>query len=136
MPKFDSVRSRRKSSGEIELHIGGSLCASQRGAKDFQADFSLPQSGPKAGLRGAGSGRLRVVRKVKVIGSAHIPKCIHQNDSGEPRAVLGGGFHFGLILLVNFRAQQLRGFFEFLNAASQICSTWCRGDGRGAGGRC
>ena len=70
------------------------------------------------GLPGAGG--LGVVGQIQIIGAADVTEGIHQHNSREPGAVLGGGFHLGLVLLVNLRAQQLGGFFELLNAASQI----------------
>ena len=92
----------------------------------------------------AGRNRLRVVGEIKIVGAANVAECVHQNDAVKPGAILRCGFDFGLILFVDFRADQRSGFFELLHAlfewGSALRSTrpqprgrfaWCGGRGNG-----
>jgi hypothetical protein len=101
------------------LDIRRTLSSGQGGTENFDSNLGLPQSGAETCLGSAWGGRHGEVREVQIVGSSDIAEGVHQHDSGKTRAVLGGGFDFGLVLFVDFRAQQGSGLFEFLDSFLQ-----------------
>ncbi len=45
--------------------------------------------------------RLRIVGNIQIVGTSYVVEGIHQHNSREPGAILGCGFHLGLVLLVD-----------------------------------
>ena len=60
--------------------------------------------------------RLRIAGEVQIVGAADIAEGVHQHDAVKPGAILGSGLDFGLILFIDFRADQRSGFFQLLYA--------------------
>src|SRR5579864_758438 len=81
--EIGSVVDRRKSPGEIKLHVRRRSCARDRGAEDFKADFRLSKSRSETSVCKVRAQRASSIGKIQVVGSSHIPERIHQDDSGE-----------------------------------------------------
>src|SRR5258708_5008874 len=113
--EVNGVAGRRKSSGKVELDVGGSFCAGQVGSEDFKSNFRLSHGGPKTRLGRARRNGLGKVGEVQTVGGSNVAKGVQEHDAGKPGAVFGGRFYFGLILLINPRAQQRCRLFELLN---------------------
>ncbi len=86
------------------------------GPEDFESDFRLAQGGAESGRGRARRNRLGIAGEVEIVGAANIAEGVHQHDAVKPGAILGGALDFGLILLIDFRADQRSGFFQLLNA--------------------
>jgi hypothetical protein len=110
-----SVAGSREPSREVELHVGGRLRPGDIRSEDFESDFRLAQSSAEVDRRPAGWDRLGIVREVLIVGAAQVAERIHQHDAVKTRPVLGRTLDFGLVLLIDFRADQRSGFFQLLN---------------------
>ncbi len=63
-----------------------------------------------------GGTALSVAGEVQIVGAADVAERIHQDDAVKPRPILGSTLDFGLVLFIDFRADQGSGFFQLLHA--------------------
>jgi hypothetical protein len=120
MPKSPVIESTGNPPAKSKLHNGGSFAPASVGPK-ISMPISLCRSvAPKLVWEVPYGVGCCVVREIEVVGTSHIAESVHQHNARKPGAILARGFDFGLVLLVDLRAQQLRGFFQLLHAASKV----------------
>ena len=114
-PEVYTVARGGEASGEIELNVGGCLGSGEVRAEDFESDLRLPQRSSEAGLSPARSDRLGIGGEVQAVGATDIAEGVHQDDTVKPCAILGSALDFGLVLFIDFRADQGSRLFQLLN---------------------
>ena len=112
--KVHAVAGSGESSGEVKLDVGRGVRSGEVGAEDFESDFRLAQRGSQRRLRRAWRNRHGIAGEVEIVGAANVAEGIHQNNAMKARAVFRSAFNFGLILFVDFGADERGGFFQLL----------------------
>ncbi len=142
-PHPRAVRSIRKSSGEIKIHVGAGARAGDIRTEGLKPDLRLAKRSAKRSRRSirlVGLLRFGDLREIQVVHGPAILKQIQQDDAGKPQPVLRSAFDLGLVLVVDFAFHDLLVFFQFgdaILAASAIVAalekslTACRTDSLG-----
>jgi hypothetical protein len=108
----DPVRNRRKATARSSCRSASRLRTRHGRPECLEPDLRLPQRGTETSSGLAWRPRISERGKINAIHHTLIAHQIHQNNAREPHPILRRAFHFRLILIVHFPAQQLVFLFQ------------------------